>query len=90
MPQPTSKHIDRLWAESFAKALVQPKLPPGDGWLMIDQIVKKFRVNDFKARCILRDMVKEGKIERFKGQQIVNGRVYRAIYYRPKGLKNAI
>lgn len=85
MPQQTSKAIDRLWAESFAQAISQPVLPPGEGWLTRPQIVQKMRISRSTLQKYLYKTLKEGKMERFAGQQIVKGRPHKAVYYRPKG-----
>lgn len=90
MPQRTSSHIDRVWAEAFAKALVNPKLPPGAGWKTLPQIVKQQRLNKDRTRQMLKKLVAEGEFERFEGQQTDGKRLFRAVYFRPKGLKNAV
>lgn len=90
MQPTTSKAIDRIWADAFAKALINPKLPPGAGWMTLSQVVAKQRLNRDRARQLLKRLVAEGQFERFDGQQTDGKRVFRAVYYRPKGLKNAV
>lgn len=87
MPQPKSKPTDDLWAEHIKIALTSREvLPPGDGWLTVEQFRELTKMGVHKVRAYLSGALVAGKVERFAGKQASSPGVpaRQQYWYRPK------
>lgn len=87
MPQRKSANFeDKLWLETFRRALTQrTKEPAGVGWLTKVQVQTKIKRGSCWVERFLREEAKAGRMERFVGSQVgKNGVLCPQIWYRPK------
>ena len=78
MRQPNSAPIK--W-DAFAKALAtkQERRPQGEGWMTVEELIKKYKTSRLQ---VLRAL-KETPHETFKGVVMQNGILVRASWHRP-------
>lgn len=76
------------WLSALAEAGPPEKahrLPDGDGWYTLADIMKKTGWKEFTIRRYLRGQIKAEKMELFRGTKTsMNGRVSPQIWYRAK------
>lgn len=83
MSQKTSKRSDSSWAALLQEAVAETaKTPPGDGWLQFKELRAQWGFGDKRTYGLLAKLIEAGKVERFDGQALRNGRLSRATWYR--------
>ena len=76
------------WDALFKDAVAETaKTPKGKGWLTLSQLCSKWGCGRCKAYKLVNSMIEAGKIERFDGNELRNGKLSRATWYRPVGRK---
>ena len=88
MPQPKSKRTahDRLWADCFQRLLqVKSRQPIGEGWRTTADILKELKICRGNFYKMVRVEVSAGRMECFRGTEVMDGRVRPQVWYRPKG-----
>lgn len=81
-----SKPIDKAWAEAFQDALAYRSEPQGQGWETFPQIKKRFNMGFNRTHDLIRQLVKEGKLEKFVGHKSNGRKLVREVWYRPSTL----
>lgn len=72
------------WAELFRAALaLKVTEPTGGGWMTAKEFCKRSGCGEGKGGVALRQGMLSGKLEKFVGSQIANGKSRTQIWYRP-------
>jgi len=72
--------------DAFAEALAAKpeRRPEGAGWKERSELADALRLTDSRVSERLNAAVRLGKLERFEGLSVRDGRLSRTVWYRPK------
>lgn len=91
---PTKRHTtDTAWLRDFQELLNRPeeKLPPGSGWLTVDQMKAATGSGRNRIQKFVRGLVEAGDYEEFTGSQFSKelNKSFRQVWYRPANKNRA-
>lgn len=75
---------DLSWVDSLAELGRKAKIPEGEGWLTIWDIIDESPYGITKTRALIRKCVDDGTWEIFDGNVLSGDLLVRARWYRPK------
>ena len=76
---------DKFWKEfSVALSTAKEVRPKGDRWKKIEELMEILGLNRSNTSRRLMIGTRDGKLERFSGYIIKNGRLVKAVWYRQK------
>jgi hypothetical protein len=79
---------DKLWAQHFSETICnRENKPTGEGWRTLKQLRAMLNCSDTTANRYIRKAKQSGSIDYFNGTQIINGKLCKQVWYRPKPRK---
>lgn len=84
MSQANSRRSE-TWAELISNELSKRvNHPTGNGWMQVTEIASKYKISQYAASNLVKNLKDSGKLEVYMGCDFVNGRAHRKVWYRLK------